>query len=246
MGPLIVLTCDSRRESPRRPVPGRERPPSPEYFLHRSYVEAVERAGGLVVLLPPGPDPDRTVAWVLAHAAGVVLPGSATDLHPSWYGQDPLFPEAERDDPRADLEIRLARACLAGGRPILGVCGGMQVLAVAAGGSLVQDIPTQVPGSMEHVQPTDPRTTWHPVHLEAGRLRAVYGRAGVEVNSTHHQAVSDAGRLRVTGRAPDGVVEAVEAPDHPFAIGVQWHPELVAPAPYEALLEAARAFSPCR
>ena len=112
---------------------------------------------------------------------------------------------------------------------------------MAAGGSLLQDIATQLPGALEHEQPTDPALPWHEVRLE-GRLAAAMGPR-VAVNSTHHQAVEDPGALQIVGRAPDGVVEAVSLPGHPFALGVQWHPELLDPAaqaPFRLLIEAAQ------
>ena len=100
--------------------------------------------------------------------------------------------------------------------PVLGICGGMQALAVAAGGTLIQDIGSQVPNALEHEQPTDPIEPWHAVRLENGLLSQLHGRTEIQVNSTHHQAVDDPGSLRITGRAPDGIVEVIESANHPF------------------------------
>jgi putative glutamine amidotransferase len=144
-----------------------------------------------------------------------------------------------RIDPGRDsLELALARGAWERRVPLLGVCGGMQALTVAVGGTLVQDIGSQIPGALEHEQPTDPAEPWHDVALEEGRLRRAFGSLRIRVNSTHHQAVDDPGPLRVVGRAPDGVVEAVESDDHPFFVGVEWHPELIDPTPYAALVAA--------
>ena len=115
----------------------------------------------------------------------------------------------------------------------------MQVLAVAAGGTLVQDLPSPTQAGIAHEQPNDPAEPSHRVAM-ASEARLGLG-AAIEVNSTHHQAVSDPGTLVVVGRAPDGVVEAIQHPGHRFAAGVQWHPELIGQlGPYEQLIRAAQ------
>ncbi len=232
--PLILVTTD--RRAPEGHLPGpRTRPRRPEVYLAEAYVAAVRAAGGTPLLLPPG---TTEVEAVLAGVDGVVITGGAFDIHPSHYGQH-VEARLDRVEPtRTETELALARACLARDLPVLGICGGLQVLAVAAGGSLVQDIATQIPDALEHEQPTDPAEGWHQVELAGGWLQTVLGERPV-VNSTHHQAVDDPGHLRIVGRAPDGVVEACEAPDHDFCVGVQWHPELHDPAPYRLLVEAA-------
>ena len=118
---------------------------------------------------------------------------------------------------------------------ILGICGGMQALAVAAGGTLLQDIKTQHPGAMEHEQTTDPSEPWHPISIETGLIRKAYGCSILRVNSTHHQAVDDPGPFEVTATAPDGIIEAIEHPELECCVGVQWHPELIDPAPLRML-----------
>jgi len=198
-------------------------------------VHAVRAAGATPVLLPPG---TIDLDGVLDAVQGVVITGGHFDIHPSHYGQA-VEARLDRVEPtRTDTELALARACLHRNLPVLGVCGGLQVLAVAAGGTLLQDIATQVPHALEHEQPTDPAEGWHQVELAGGWLRTALGARPV-VNSTHHQAVDQPGALRIVGRASDGVVEACELPDHDFCVGVQWHPELHDPAPYRLLVEAA-------
>lgn len=235
MSPVVLLTTDRRTPDPK-PGP-RVRPPRPEAWIGEAYIDAVRRAGGLPLLVPPGPtDLDR----LLAAADAVVLTGGHFDIHPSHYGRG-VQGRLDRVEPaRTDLELALARACLERGVPVLGVCGGMQALAVAAGGTLVQDLPK---APIDHEQPTDPATPWHPVEAD-GALAALVGPR-LEVNSTHHQAVEDPGpRLRACGWAPDGAIEAIEAIDHPFALGVQWHPELLGDDRlYAALAAAALAYS---
>ena len=195
-------------------------------------VTSDRRSSGLkptsTFLVPPDPSPEpEWLAWVARSADGLLLTGGVADLHPSHYGEEVLGRLEGVDEARTALALGLARLALATDLPVLGLCGGFQTLAVAAGGRLWQDILTFIPGASEHEQPTDPSTPWHEVAL-SGRLAALYGADRVMVNSTHHQAVRDPGAFVVTGRAPDGVVEAIEHPDHPFAVGVTWHPELLA------------------
>lgn len=232
MRPIVLVTTDRRTPEPR-PNP-RIRPPRPEVWIGEAYVDAIRRAGGAPLLVPPG-DADLDALLAVAHA--VVLTGGHFDIHPSHYGQA-VIGRLDRVEPaRTALELALARRCLADGVPILGVCGGHQALAVAAGGTLVQDLPKH---PLDHEQPTDPATPWHTVRVE-GRAAAVLGTR-VEVNSTHHQAVDDPGPALVAcGWADDGAIEVIAAPDHPFALGVQWHPELLGDdRPYAALIAAGR------
>ncbi|HSM93216.1 MAG TPA: gamma-glutamyl-gamma-aminobutyrate hydrolase family protein [Anaeromyxobacteraceae bacterium] len=194
------------------------------YELKRTYVDAVLAAGGLPILLPfVGPAEAEAYTGLLD---GLVLSGGAFDVPPALYGEavrpacGPLIPE------RTDGELRLLRSALATGLPVLGVCGGMQLLNVAMGGSLHQDLPTDI-GIRTHQQPPPKDVPSHDVEIvPATRLAALTGAGRLRVNSTHHQAVKAVGPgLLVTARAPDGVIEAIELPGHPFAIGVQWHPE---------------------
>jgi putative glutamine amidotransferase len=234
--PAVVLLTTDRRTPDPKPGP-RVRPPRPEAWIGEAYVDAVRRAGGLPLLVPPGPaDLDR----LLAVADAVVLTGGHFDIHPSHYGRA-IEGRIDRVEPaRTDLELALARACLERGVPVLGVCGGMQALAVAGGGTLIQDLPKS---PIDHEQPTDPATPSHPNDAE-GALAAIVGPR-LLVNSTHHQAVEDPGPLlRACGWAPDGAIEAIEGVGHPFALGVQWHPELLGDDRlYAALIAAGRGYS---
>mgnify|MGYP003349927482 FL=1 len=133
---------------------------------------------------------------------------------------------------RASLEIALCTRAIERGMPFLGICGGMQTLAVAMGGSLIQDIATQCPDAGLHEQPTSPDLPWHGLRTEKG-----WEWLGERVNSTHHQAIDRPGSLSVVGRAPDGIIEAVIVKDHPFAIGVQWHPEWLDKALFFKLIQ---------
>ncbi|HMV66687.1 MAG TPA: gamma-glutamyl-gamma-aminobutyrate hydrolase family protein, partial [Myxococcota bacterium] len=205
-GPRVLVTMD------RRDAPG-----GGEVFIGADYVDAVCAAGGAPWLAPPGePDADALLDGVDA----LVITGGAFDIHPRWYGQE-VAGRLDRVEPsRTAMELALAQRALARDLPVLGICGGMQVLAVAAGGSLVQDLPPEP----SHEQATDPATPWHPVRL-AAPLAGWLG-AQIDVNSTHHQAVDAPGRgFEACGWSPDGVIEAMVAPALRFAVGVQWHPE---------------------
>jgi putative glutamine amidotransferase len=204
-------------------------------------VRRLSRAGAQTVLLPPGEtDLAELSDWVLRSCHGLVITGGAFDIHPSHYGQSVGARIDRVDEGRTGLELGLATVAMNQGLPVLGICGGMQALAVAAGGSLIQDIATQIPGAIEHEQPTDPAEPWHSVILEVGILSRLVGAREIQVNSTHHQAVDQPGSLQITGRAPDGVVEVIEDSRHPFCLGLQWHPELLDDAPFHGLIEAAR------
>jgi len=241
--PVIVVTSSQRQKGPGADNPRRQRPPRAESFLLRDYLEAIAGAGGLPVVLAPVSHACGELAdWALEHADGVVISGGPVDLLPYHYGQRPRVPFSSVDEPRALLELALARGCMRRGLPLLGVCGGLQAMAVAANGTLVQDLELEWPGALEHQQLTPPSEPWHSVTLEAGKVRSAYGASEIHVNSTHRQAVDDPGELRVTGRSPDGVIEVAELPDHPWCVGVQWHPEVIGAALYPQLCAAALAF----
>jgi putative glutamine amidotransferase len=175
--------------------------------------------------------------------AGLLLPGGK-DVEPWRYGEQthPMLGETDRE--LDDGELALARLAFDEGLPTLAICRGIQVIGVAVGATLYQDLPSQRPDGLEHRVRATPATLAHDVEVTAGsRLGRAVGQQRFPVNSRHHQAVradSDArvGDLQIVARSPDGVVEGLEAPDHRFFVGVQWHPEnLVA-----ELLEARRLF----
>ncbi|MGC4854260.1 gamma-glutamyl-gamma-aminobutyrate hydrolase family protein [Micromonospora sp. DT4] len=206
-------------------------------LVPEAYVRAVTAAGGRAVVLPP----DDWDADVLAVLDGLLLAGGA-DVGPGRYGQQP-HPRTE-DRPDRDVgELTLLTAALATDMPVLGVCRGMQLLAVAYGGTLHQHLP-DVLGSEAH-RPAPGVYGTHPVRFAPGSLAARTMVGVQQVNSYHHQAVATPGRLAVTGWASDGVIEAVEDPGRPFVLGVQWHPENESdPRPITALVRAAGRSGP--
>ena len=192
------------------------------------YLESVRRAGGEPVeLVVGGEAPDQIVARV----DGLMLTGGG-DVDPKLYGEarHDTFQPAETG--RDDFEIALARAAIAKGIPLLAICRGMQVLNVAMGGTLFQDIPSQVTGALEHSVPQPRAGSAHEVWVAKGSqlstLLADHMEDGetCHVNSRHHQSVKDPAKgFDVTATSPDGVVEAMEKTGAPFCVAVQWHPE---------------------
>ena len=218
--PLIGLTCSSRRE--------KDWDKATELaadFLFRNYSLAIYAAGGWPVIIPTLQNTGY-VDLLAKRLSGLILTGGG-DIDPLEYGQDPHSNLGTVDKDRDALELKLARVAASNGLPTLGICRGPQVVNVALGGTLYQDIPSQLARDIAHKQ-SEPRDRQsHHVRLESGtRLHRLIGRDEIMVNSGHQQSVCDiAPGLIVSARALDGVIEAVELPDHPFFIAVQWHPE---------------------
>ncbi len=210
--------------------------------LHRAYVEALEDAGAAVVVLPPVSD-EQSIDAVLDRLDGIVLAGGA-DVDPATYGHDA---HETTDRPRHDrdsTERALYRGARDRGLPVLGICRGMQVMAVESGGHLVQDLPSAGYGLTHREAPgtfTEHGATFAPDCL----VSRILGATETTVNSSHHQAVGDPGSLRVTGHAADGTIESLEDPDAAFVLGVQWHPEMSTDRRlFEALVHASRPRMP--
>ncbi|MGH9408073.1 MAG: gamma-glutamyl-gamma-aminobutyrate hydrolase family protein [Vicinamibacterales bacterium] len=189
------------------------------------YIESVRRAGGEPLLLRNSDDPVE----VLRRIDGVLLTGGA-DVDPELYGQ-PAHPSTEVEPARDRFELPLTRAALAENMPLLAICRGVQVLNVAGGGTLVQDLPTESPSELEHAIDVPNDHVAHTVRVAPGtRLAVALGRAAAieacPVNSRHHQAVDRvAPQFIVSASSSDGIVEGIEQPAAPFCVGVQWHPE---------------------
>jgi len=214
--PLIGLTLDSE------PAGGWSR--LPWYALRQNYFSSVLAAGGLPVALPH--HTEMAEAY-LDEVDGLLVTGGAFDVDPSLWGDEPVHPKVTLKPGRTDFELAATRAALKRDKPVFGICGGQQLLAVALGGTLVQHIPDAVPGALAHEQPNPRTEPGHEVAIADGTLLArVVGRGRMAVNSAHHQAVATPGQGAVVNAlAPDGVVEGLEHPGYRFALGVQWHPE---------------------
>lgn len=215
--------------------------------LTRPYIRAVRAAGGVPVLLPHGA-PAEEWAALMHYLDGLILPGGE-DVDPAVYRDERIQECGIVDRERDRLELGLARRAIESALPLLGICRGHQVLNVAQGGSLWQDIAAQLPTAQDHScsHLEDAGLLAHNVRIKGGSLLAgVIGKEEIGTNSSHHQAIRTVGAgLVVTAWAPDGVIEGVELPGHPFAVGVQWHPERMCDRHppmlrlFEALVEAA-------
>jgi putative glutamine amidotransferase len=196
-------------------------------YVNGTYIRAVQAAGGIPVLLTPHFTPEVQAAlW--QRLDGLLLTGGG-DLDPARFGEAP-HPTVDDVSPARDaLEIGLTQRALDDAVPLFAICRGIQVLNVALGGTLVQDIPSEIPGALAHSQKAPRDEPTHPVKVmgEGTRLGRVLGTLEIEVNSMHHQAIKRLGDgLTPVAWAPDGVIEGVEMPgDERFVLGVQWHPE---------------------
>ena len=229
--PLIGITTYGRGEEGR-------------FRLPAAYVDAIRRAGGVPLLLPPG---EAAVDELVARLDGFVLAGGG-DVAPELYGGEAHPAVARVDDERDAFEIALVRAVVAAGAPTLSICRGCQVLNVALGGTLHPHLPDVVGERLAHREAGPDAEERHPVEVEPGsRLAAAMGAMRPAPVSSHHQAAAEvAPPLRVVALADDGTVEALELPGHPWLLGVQWHPELSAAEDpsqqrlFDSLVAAAR------
>jgi putative glutamine amidotransferase len=223
--PLIGITADVSGASVR----AAKAPQDATLFLARRYLTAIAGAGAIPVVVS-APQVKSTLRHLLNRLNGLVLSGGNFDIHPRYYGERPIKELGEIKAERTEFELEMTTAALGRDLPILGICGGAQVINVALGGSLYQDIATQIPGAGAHERGARPHAIGHPIRIEtATRLFRILGRQKLTVNTTHHQAVKKLGRgLIVNALAVDGVIEGVESTEHRFVLGVQWHPEVLA------------------
>jgi putative glutamine amidotransferase len=213
--PLIGLTLDAEQPGGYSKYPW--------YALRQNYVSAISAAGGLAVALPHEVE---LAAEYLDRLDALIVTGGAFDVDPALYGDAERHPTVELKAARTSAELALLQGALARNMPVLGICGGEQLLAVALGGSLIQHIPDSVAEALQHEQATSHYEPGHSVKILPGTLLArIVGAETMQVNTSHHQAVRDAGRAIINAVAPDGVIEGIEDPGLKFCLGVQWHPE---------------------
>lgn len=222
MRPVIGINCNYEvKDVPR-----------PRYILDKDYCRAVELGGGVPVLIPAAYE--DCIEGLLGMLDGLILSGGR-DIDPSRYGQE-VHPSTVLVVPeKEEFDFKLVRSALKMDMPILGICYGEQLLNVGMGGSLYQDIPSDLDIPVNHCDPSGGR---HKVFVEKNTmLHRLLGVDTIDTNSTHHQTIDRLGEgLRVCARAEDGMIEAVESVRHTFVLAVQWHPERMLEEPIERRL----------
>jgi putative glutamine amidotransferase len=209
----------------------------PWYALRENYCSSASRFGGIPLPLPH--EIDHVNAY-LDRLDGLVVTGGAFDVSPELYGESSKHETVTTKDRRTKFEWAMTKGAIERKIPILGICGGQQLLNVVLGGTLIQHIPDTIKNALEHEQ-KNPRTEpGHDVTITKGTLlHRILGADKIAVNSAHHQAVAKpAPHAVVDAVAPDGVIEGIELPNHPFCLGVQWHPEYFVTDADEKIMKA--------
>jgi putative glutamine amidotransferase len=230
----------------RKDMGGKE----PTYFLRARYLQAIQEAGGVPLVLPLVISRTEQT-FLLQQLDGLLVTGSGSDLAPQFYGESQQYPFQQMSEERARLELGLSKLAFEHQVPTLGICGGMQSMNVALGGTLIQDIPAQIKTRIQHLQKTSAEKTVHAIHIEPKTLlRRIIKKPSISVNSSHHQSVKAIPQsFHISAVAPDGVIEAIEAASHPFWLGVQWHPEflyrkdVLQKRLFSAFIKAARQYA---
>jgi putative glutamine amidotransferase len=219
MKPYIGITCGTYRDRDWCP---------PAQLLRKTYTDAIVAAGGVPFIIPVVED-EEVLRALFERLDGLLISGGG-DIDPSRYGEAPLPGLGTTDPLRDNVEIPLARWAIEEGKPLLGICRGVQVINVTLGGTLYQDIPSQIKSGLVH-DSSFTRQDWtymaHDLRLDPhSKLAEIFGTTSFPTNSLHHQSLKDLGQgIRAVGWAPDGVVEAVEGNNGHFLVGVQCHPE---------------------
>ncbi|MCX7338335.1 MAG: gamma-glutamyl-gamma-aminobutyrate hydrolase family protein [Alphaproteobacteria bacterium] len=224
--PLIGITLD--KVNPDTQPEGKWYSNQLWYALRHAYCTAIHHAGGVPIALPYCGD---DAAYYAQKLDGLLITGGGGDVDPALYGETIVHPTVKIKPQKTQFEWKMAQAMLAVDKPILGICGGMQFLNVLFGGTLIQHIPDAVPSNLGHSQTQERNQPQHTVALTPNTLlsRISGNQETIHVNSVHHQAIKVVSpSLVMNAIAPDGVIEGIEAPQHRFCLGVQWHPECYA------------------
>ena len=227
--PMIGITLDSEDPGDYSNMPW--------YALRQNYADAVVEAGGVPLALPHEPDQANDYLDIID---GLVITGGAFDVDPSIFGAGERHPTVVTKDRRTAFELATTRGALERDMPLLGICGGQQLLHVALGGTLIQHIPDEIPEALAHEQPNPRDEPGHSISVLPGTLlHRIVGTDALDVNSAHHQAAKDASdEIIINAVAPDGVIEGIEAIGKRFCLGVQWHPEYKVSAGDGAIFQA--------
>lgn len=227
--PIIGITLDSEEGGGYSPLPW--------YALRKNYAASIINAGGVPLMLAH----DASMASYYAEIIdGLVITGGAFDISPELYGMMERHETVVTKNERTNFEFALVRQALERTIPMLGICGGEQLINVVLGGTLIQHIPDSFANALEHEQKTPRHLPAHSVDIKEGSLlNRITGKTKMDVNSSHHQAVDTPGKnVTINAYAPDGVVEGIEYTNHPFCLGLEWHPEYEANEGDRAILKA--------
>lgn len=239
MKPIIGFTLDYEEGSPTAYSK------YPWYALRDNYTASVAKVGGAPVALPHEVEQVETYLDMMS---GLIITGGNFDVPPEMYGDHSVHAKVTTKPRRSQFEWAITKGALERGMPILGICGGEQLLNVILGGTLIQHIPDAVPHALAHEQPNPRHEAGHEIAIVANTLLyKIVGSATLAVNSAHHQAVGKVPEgVIINARAADGVIEGIEYPSHPFCLGVQWHPEFsITKADdkiFAAFIDAARSY----
>ena len=213
--PVIGILSD---KEPKKSVP--------RYFVKANYISAVREAGGVPFIIPPFKDKEDSIN-TLDLINGLLIPGG-DDIDPKCFGEEP-HPSVVLTDPEViQFQIDFLKLALNKNIPVFGICAGFQIINIACGGNIYQDIPSQYPNPLKHKkEDSENDDPCHNIKIENNtKLFNILQMEKIEVNSTHHQALKDiAEGFVVSARADDGIIEAIESRKHNYLLGVQWHPE---------------------
>ena len=223
--PVIGITADSSECEKTGSRTNREG----LYSLASRYCDAIENAGGLPIIIPHSRSRTQ-IRHLLRRIDGLLISGGGFDIDPAYYGEQPIAELGKINSQRTFTELQSIAFGLDQDLPMLGICGGAQAINVALGGSLYQDIQTQLPAAQKHRQDERSNSYGHVVEVARGTLLyKVCRRQRLQVNTTHHQAIRKLGKgLAINATAPDGLIEGIESKKHSFVLGLQWHPEVLA------------------
>ncbi len=218
--PIIGITVDVVKNSEKYKYS-----PSPWHALRKCYSNCVAQAGGIPILIPCVPE---EVGGIIQLIDGLIISGGDHDISPKFYNQELRSNKVKLNEERTNFEAALTQAALTQNLPILGICGGMQLINVLLGGNLIQHIPDYIVSEIDHLPAGLKNVPAHSINIKSDTIlfKLASNQTSVMVNSSHHQAVDRLGtNLIAAAIAPDGIIEALEAVNHEFIVGVEWHPE---------------------